>query len=366
MKICHIVANLYAGGAQTFLVMLAIEQKIAGHDVTIFTLDKFINTPFESYLKNELSKHDIQYISLNRKPGKNISIFNSLLKLRKELLANLPDIINSHLPITHLTVAMCLKVMGLYNRLVLTIHSAPEIWNRQTLFFNKTTPSIYCSAASKQKSLKRDGLHTVIDNGIKSPYVNKNAEKILADFDIPVGNKLVLMVGNFSKVKNYPLAVKIASEYQNKHVSFLVCGLKLETYEQDIASFQTVNNIYYLGIKVPNDIYSLMGRCDCFLNTSTVEGLPITVLEALYIGIPCVLSPIQAHYQLTDNMPYSYIADNFEYGSFVKKIDEALSVDLTKDEIIELRNEQLKKYGIENSAKKYISFYKDVIASQKG
>lgn len=59
--------------------------------------------------------------------------------------------------------------------------------------------------------------------------------------------------------------------------------------------------------------------------------------EALYIGIPCVLSPIQAHYQLNDNMSYSYIADDFEYGSFVNKIDEALSVDLTKDEIIELR-----------------------------
>lgn len=361
MKICHIAANLYAGGAQTFVIMLAVEQKKAGEEVCVILIDEFNHSPFEIFLKRELEKYQIKCISLNRKPGKNFSIFKSFLKLHHEIKAFIPDIINSHLQISHLITAIYLKAVGVSKKLILTIHSAPEEWNYQTLLSNKHTPSIYCSAASQQKSIRRNCLQTIINNGIKEPIINTSANRTLTDLNIPKSHKLVLMVGNFSAVKNYPVAVEVASKFQDKNVSFLVCGIKLETFERDLESFKTVNNVYYLGVKIPDEIYSLMEKSDCFLNTSTVEGLPITVLEALYIGTPCVLSPIMAHYQLSDNMPYCYISDDFKSSSFISKLEEALSPGLSKNEIKEKRKQQLEKYSIANAAKEYISFYKKVI-----
>lgn len=220
---------------------------------------------------------------------------------------------------------------------------------------------MYCSQASLQTSVVRDCIKTVIENGIKLPIVNNSANKIIDDFQVDPANKLVLMVGKLSHQKNYPLAVAIAKHYEQKNVSFLICGILEETSEQDLASFKTVNNIYYLGIKVPGEIYSLMDRCDCFLNTSHYEGLPITVLEAFFIGTPCVLSPILPHREIGTDMPGCYIPDSFSKEAFIEKINEALSNEMNKDGIKAARKSELERYRIDEVATKYIEFYNAIL-----
>ncbi len=360
MRICHVIANLYAGGAQTFVVLLAIEQKKSGHDVSIVLIDKFNNSQFESFLTTQLKENDIPVFTLERKPGKNFSIVKSFTLLNRIIKQVKPDVINTHLQFTHLIVALYLKVFKLGTvkaKYIATIHNAPEEWNRQTLLTNKHTPSIYCSQASLKTSIERDCLKVVIENGIKLPIVNNSADKIIEDCGVDKSNKLVLMVGKLSHQKNYPLAVTIAKYYESRNVSFLICGILEETAEQDLASFKTSKNIHYLGIKVPAEIYSLMDKCDCFLNTSHYEGLPITVLEAFFIGTPCVLSPILPHHEIGDFMPECYIPGSFDKTSFIEKIDEALGNNLTKNEIKELRKKALEKYRIDEAAIKYIKFY---------
>lgn len=361
MKICHIIANLYAGGAQTFVVLLAIEQKRLGHDVSIILIDAFNHSTFEIFLTNQLKENQIPNYSLDRKPGKNFSVFKSFFKLHQYLKELKPEVLNSHLQFTHLIVALYLKLFRQKIQLIATIHNAPEVWNFQTLKTNLLTPSIYCSGASLATSVERDCKKIVISNGITKPSTQTDISKIFTDFNIDTSNKLILMVGKLSHQKNYPLAVEIAKHYQNKDVSFLICGIKEETANEDLTSFKTVNNIYYLGIKVPQEIYALMNACDCFLNTSHYEGLPITLLEAFFLGTPCVLSDILPHHEIGDNMPACYIANGFNAKSFVKKIDECLAQDFTKETVLKQREEVLKPYRIEETAKKYVAFYKEVL-----
>jgi glycosyltransferase involved in cell wall biosynthesis len=360
MRICHIIANLYAGGAQTFVVLLAIEQKKLGNDVSVVLIDQFNNSAFETFLTTQLKDNDIPVLSLERKPGKNFSILKSFIILNKIVKKLQPEIINTHLQFTHLIVALYLKVFKLGSikaTYIATIHNAPEEWNKQTQLTNKHTPSIYCSQASLQTSIVRDCPKVVIENGIKLPIVNNSAHKIMQEYGVNPAHKLVLMVGKLSHQKNYPLAVAIAKHYESRNVSFLICGILEETSDQDLASFKTTNNIHYLGIKVPGEIHSLMDRCDCFLNTSHFEGLPITVLEAFFIGTPCVLSPILPHREIGAEMPDCYIPSSFEKEAFVEKIDLAIARGTDKAEIKTLRNTHLEKYRIDRAALNYLKFY---------
>jgi glycosyltransferase involved in cell wall biosynthesis len=361
MKICHVICNLYAGGAQTFLASLAIEQKKLGHEVSVIQTDRYNGSPFEASLLQQFNDNGIQVFSMERKPGKNLTVFKSIFLLHKFIKQLAPDIINTHLQFTHLIVGIYLKLFkhdAVQAKYIATIHNAPEVWNAQTLLANKKTTSIYCSQASVTTSVSRDCVKTVIENGIKIPVVDNSADKIIDDLHINKDHQLILMVGKLSHQKNYPLAVQIAKAYETKKVSFLICGILEETSEQDLASFKTVNNIHYLGIKVPHEIYSLMDRCDCFLNTSHYEGLPITVLEAFFIGTPTVLSPILPHNEIGLNMANCYIPESFAMDAFVEKIGEALGTQLSKDEIKAARKQELEKYTINVAAKKYIDFYK--------
>ncbi len=360
MKICHIIANLYAGGAQTFVVLLAIEQKRLDNEVSIILIDKFNHSPFEAYLIKQLQNNQIKIYSLDRKPGKNFSVFQSFLKLNNCINSLKPDIINSHLQFTHLIIASYLKLFRKNNKLVLTIHNAPEEWNFQTLQTNLHTPSIYCSNSSMATSVSRDCKKIVISNGITMPLIDDSALQIFNDYNIDTSHKLILMVGKLSHQKNYPLAVEIAKHYQDKNVDFLICGIKEETANQDLISFNTVKNIYYLGIKVPKEIYSLMAYSDVFLNTSHYEGLPITVLEAFFIGIKCVLSDILPHHEIGDAVDGVFIPNSFVAQDFIAEIDKALSNPITKQQTKDSRKQGLNKYTIEETASKYVDFYKQI------
>jgi glycosyltransferase involved in cell wall biosynthesis len=361
MKICHIIANLYAGGAQTFVVLLAVEQQKLGHEVSIILIDQFNHSTFENFLIQQLKENHIPVYSLDRKPGKNLSVFGSFFKLNSILKRIQPQIINSHLQFTHLIISLYQKIFRKKYNLILTIHNAPEVWNYQTLKLNLNTPAIYCSKASMETSVQRDCKKVVVANGIKNPIIDNSAIQILKDDAVNSNHQLVLMVGKLSHQKNYPLAVEIAKHYQNKNVSFLICGIKEETAEQDLASFKTVNNIHYLGIKVPKQIYSLMDRCDVFLNTSHYEGLPITVLEAFFVGTPCVLSNILPHHEIGDSVPQVYIPNSFEVADYVSVIDLALSNKGTKKGIQDQREPYLAPYSVAKAALSYVDFYHEVI-----
>src|ERR1700754_4428586 len=144
MKITHIIMNMDAGGAQTFVASLAIEQKKLGHDVSIIIIDELSKSNFQSLLINSLEEKSVDLYFLNRRAGKHVTIVNTISGIIKTLSALDPDIINTHISTSHLIVSICLKLANLkklQNRHIITIHNAPEVWSWMTTRFNKHTPT---------------------------------------------------------------------------------------------------------------------------------------------------------------------------------------------------------------------------------
>lgn len=355
--------NLSAGGAQTFVVSLAIEQKKLGHDVSIIVIDRLETINFESQLLSSLREHEVGLYFLNRRPGKNLTILNTITGIVKTLSAINPDIINSHISTAHLIVKLCLNVAlrRLNQKHIITVHNAPEKWHWLTSLFNQKTPTIYCSFSSLAMNPPRDCLKVAIQNGIPAFGINNSASQLLNQLNQYTSPKFVLCVGRLSKQKNYELVCSIAKHFNHKDVVFLVCGMKMATAERDLANFSEIANIHYLGIKTQEEIYSLMGHCDCFLNASLYEGLPITVLEAFFAGIPCVLSEISPHVEIGSDMPFCYIASLESKESFIRGIERAIGHSEGKDEILRLRAPFLEKYNIKTTAGNYNQFYKKVL-----
>ena len=157
------------------------------------------------------------------------------------------------------------------------------------------------------------------------------------------------------------MVCEVARYFENKNVHFLVCGIKQETADQDLRNFSAISNIHYIGTKTQEEVYSLMSNCDCFFNASLFEGLPITVLEAFFSGIPCVLSDIPPHIEIGTGMPYCYIASLDSKEAFINKIEIALTHTETKEEILRVRQPFLNKYSIITTANNYVDFYNRVL-----
>jgi glycosyltransferase involved in cell wall biosynthesis len=242
------------------------------------------------------------------------------------------------------------------------VHNAPEEWSDMTRRFNQHTPSIYCSYSALDLNPKRDCLSIAIQNGIPKLKIDDRAIPILKQFNNNgVPHRFVLCVGRLSKQKNYDMVCEVAQHFEDKNVHFLVCGIKQETAEQDLENFNKIPNIHYLGTKTQEEVYSLMDNCDCFFNASLWEGLPITVLEAFFSGIPCVLSDIPPHIEIGTDMPYCYISSLDSKESFIHNIDKALTHTESKREMLAARQPFLRKYSIATTANNYVDFYHKVL-----
>jgi glycosyltransferase involved in cell wall biosynthesis len=112
---------------------------------------------------------------------------------------------------------------------------------------------------------------------------------------------LLGMVGQFKKQKNYPRAVRILSRVM-KHVNakLLILG-SWDTVNTDdqkchaetlatAAALGLQNDVMALGTVL--DVERYLAAFDVFLNTSTIEGLSVAMLEAEHAGCRVVVSDI--------------------------------------------------------------------------
>ena len=111
MKIFHIVNNLEAGGAQTFIYALAVEQQQRGNEVSVVIVYQKKDEAFEKDLVTKFNTHHIEVFFLERRLGKNFSIFKSIKRLNAILKKNKPDIVNSHLTLSHNLIAFYLRFL---------------------------------------------------------------------------------------------------------------------------------------------------------------------------------------------------------------------------------------------------------------
>lgn len=119
----------------------------------------------------------------------------------------------------------------------------------------------------------------------------------------------ILFVGRLVDAKNWQLLLEAVSKLDVKMPWQLqICGKgeDAKVYSA-IDRLKLNNNVKMLGYR--QDVYSIMAKADLLVLPSWYEGMPNVVLEAMSIGLPCVLSRIAAHTELLRNEPVTVYFD---------------------------------------------------------
>lgn len=356
MKIVHIMDNLLGGGIQHFAVSLLLEFAKLGHDVSMIVVEKY-RDEYCKILEKRLLDSNIKVFCLNKLYSNKISLLISLYRCRKIVKALEPDIINTHGGMSHFIGGFA--SIGTAFSQCCTIHSAPEKWGRAINWMCSKKPLIFCSKAALETRAQKDkhSSMVVIANGISiaqdrfSTVVDLRKELSLKEKD-----KIIVLVGSLRFVKNYMFLKEIVDELKDPSIHFCICGGHYDNKSyMDPSVFKNDSTIHLLGHRA--DVKEIENGSDLLLSCSKREGLPISVLEAYFNGIPCVLSPIIQHKYIAD-VDYVWVPDSFTAKDFVKSIREALSCSKSHEDIYEERKKQLKPFLISETAKKYIEFYR--------
>lgn len=166
-------------------------------------------------------------------------------------------------------------------------------------------------AAARTLPVRRRGhLYQISGAGIDENYqCQKSREEMRRELQLPQDALVFVSAGALNKNKNYAVPVKAFSQARLDNAYYLLCGegfLKdalLRQIEEQNAS----DHIRLLGYRT--DVLEIMGAADIMISSSLREGLPRVTMEAMDLGLPCVVSNIRGNADLIEPEKGGFLCD---------------------------------------------------------
>jgi glycosyltransferase involved in cell wall biosynthesis len=178
---------------------------------------------------------------------------------------------------------------------------------------------IACSKTVMKKfedtyQIKVDFIQNGIDTSKFTPLTEEKKE-LRKSLNLPVDCQIFIVSGALSHLKNPKIIIEAFQLENNKAYVLLFIGAG-EFYDSLSSSEQSAN-IRFIG-RV-NNVNNYLQASDYYISASLTEGLPNSVLEAISVGLPVILSKIPPHIEIIgDNYPYLFNAK--ESKDLIKKI----------------------------------------------
>jgi glycosyltransferase involved in cell wall biosynthesis len=367
MRILHIISSLSAGGAEVYVRDLSTRMVHEGHDVCIAYISsaKEVNrcVEYETSFKRTLTEAGICFFEIGHKcrrwQWKGGASLSRILEKFK------PDVIHSHL-----YYGLFFKALSLTSIPLVYTHHNQRLGKGRFLypFFNKIVDryvgiSIECTKA----------LETVTSINVANIYngVNIGRLKVKCEYDYHKTNLEALAIGTLGEQKNFRLLIcacndllvrrndltdrfmlKIAGEGpQKKELHALINRLNLTA------------NIKLLGNR--QDVPQLLHGSDVFIMSSSWEGLPISLLEAMMTGLSVIVTDVGGCREVVESCFAGIVVPPQNIQALSEALEE-LIVDVEKRTVMGIRaKKNAQRFTIDHACEQHLDLYQALLSEKK-
>lgn len=308
-KVLHI-AEAMGGGVFTYLVELA-NGMCEEFDVTIaFGMRSETPKNYEEYFDKRISLIKVNHFTRGLNPIKDLGAYFELRKIIRQIT---PDIVHLHSSkagaIGRMMFAGKKRVMFYtphgYSFLMEDIPNIKRkiYYNIEKICGKKNCITVACGESEWERGKKVSRKSTFISNGINISKVQKSIElaKKIQEKD---KRFTVYTVGRADFQKNPELFNEIAKRLP--HIDFVWIG------DGELRNQLTSSNIRITGWLENAEVLNRAKDYNVFILTSRYEGLPISLLEAMYMRKLCVVSNVVGNRDVIRNNHSGYVCDNLE------------------------------------------------------
>lgn len=359
MKILLLSYSLSSGGAERFVVDLSNRLAENSQDeVVLLTTDDEDNPKNIHYLGDVSPK--VRFINLHCKSG---MAFNSFWRVLKTIKKEKPDIVHAHCNLLQLF----LPALFVHHvKYVHTLHNlANECLQRQWMktlyhwFYNHNIQAVTISKVCQRSYVELYGERNAIciTNG-REPMVptgNIPADMtFLAESDVPV----FVHVARCATQKNQPRLFKAFDRLQAEGVKFQLVVLGSGYEKEWMPKYLNNPQIHIVGER--KNVADYMALADYFVLSSDFEGLPLTLLEAMSLGVIPVSTPAGGVVDVIENGHNGYVSSSIDDDEFYQVVKEALTGQkmISKDAI---KQDYETHYSMKVCAQKYYGVYRKLL-----
>ncbi|MBA65897.1 MAG: glycosyl transferase family 1 [Candidatus Marinimicrobia bacterium] len=136
----------------------------------------------------------------------------------------------------------------------------------------------------------------------------------------------LLWVRSFHKIYNPQMAIYVLAELLKKYPNAILTMIgpdkdgSLNTCHEIAKSLNIDNQVRFTGYLKKLDWIKLSTNHDIFINTTHIDNMPISILEAMALGLPIVSTNVGGISSFLDHKRNAYLINDDDIGSMTKNI----------------------------------------------
>ncbi|MEK7167867.1 MAG: glycosyltransferase family 4 protein [Patescibacteria group bacterium] len=300
MKILYIITLLSWGGAQKYVFDLSSDLKDS-FDVVISGGEENKGELAERILKENIRLITLKNLVRETRPLNDIK---AIFEIKKMIESEKPDVVHLNSSKAGIVGSIAARLSKHKAKVVFTCHG--WVFNEDLgflkkkiyLFLEKFTgrfkDKIVCLTELDKKTALEKGLVpeeklSVIYNGISEIHFFSR-EEARKKLGLPQEKKIVGTLANFFPAKGLEYLIEASRSFDNSLTIVIGDGLLRKKLEEKIIDSNLQDKFLLLG-KI-DEASRYLKALDVFILTSTKEGLPFSLLEAMSAGLPIVTTNV--------------------------------------------------------------------------
>lgn len=304
--ICQLLHGLRIGGAEILAAGLA--RRFQGVFRFVFVcLDEL------GSLGQQLRAEGFPVLLLQREPGVD---WRCSWRLARLLRRERVDLLHAH-QYTPFFYGMTARVMCRRPPVLFTEHGRwyPDYPRRKRIVANRLLLErrdrvVGVGQSVRQALVDNEGFPSdrveVIYNGVDmTPFTHAQLERatVRSELGAPEDEVLILQVARLDPLKDHATAVRTLSRVVHAGVKARLVlvgeGPEEPAIRALVQQHQLESHVQFLGLRT--DIARLLSAADVFLLTSVSEGIPLTLIEAMAIGLPIVSTHVGGVHEVIED-----------------------------------------------------------------
>lgn len=364
MHIIYIIPSLIKAGPENVLYDIVSNLDLNKYEVTIITLKK------TSGIRSRLADFNVLNIRIIECTFNNLQLELFPLYVARKIKKLLPPLTDNCIVHAHCyhPVLICSYFRN-YKKIV-TIHNISiedfsmlkgKMLGRYMSFrFNHALKEfsrcvVISDSMYEYYKIYCSELPTKINNGVSDDKNLTSEYRALEQEKQMIKRKFILVSGRLSKRKNVHF---IISELKKLTRDDFVCQFVGLGEEMDSCKNQIGMDERFRILGYKENVQDYLAVTDLYISASLSEGFPLSVIEALMMGIPSFLSAIPPHIEIADNMNVDDIKlFELKDGCLCELLDNWIDR-LQQSSVISNRAREL--YSAETMANKYMALYSSI------